>query len=507
MAKTIKYTGSADNYAELAVTGRQSVWQVGQQEERSDADVSALLTTGQFSVVANTPVMVDVDPVTQRSVFFGASSKIIPSSVEKGYPTRDDKIIFDGQDLAAFSGRGANAGGGSVTTATTSTITEAIDIANGDAGGTLVTMVQGTTDGTKNIVLTPRLKLPVVTDRDPWFFTVEIKLPTNGWVVLDLLNEVPANLIQITVGNPAGQVKVNPSGGTILTVSPAGFVQTNWFRILCAVVPTGSTTGRVLTYLYHSAGRAFIGETTYSSAVVPTRLRLSQQHNATQTMYFRGLLAARTSGVVMGCSLEAGYSGFNMAPSIPRDSNIYDVKRNPANLIAAKFNGQAAYMHGAGDWWINHAMGGYTAASMKADFQNWVLDINPTCVVIGSVTNSVMAALSTGDPAAYMAQAKADWQWMVTAAQAAGLLVFANGVAPRHEAAVVSLGLSAYAALAKDFNAWAKTIGIRFYDPWAEFEDPATPNQLNPLYDTGDHVHYSALGQRFLARRQYEVWA
>jgi len=59
MAKTIKYTGSADNYAEIAVTGKQSVWQVGQQEERSDADATLLLATGQFRTVAHIPVMYD----------------------------------------------------------------------------------------------------------------------------------------------------------------------------------------------------------------------------------------------------------------------------------------------------------------------------------------------------------------------------------------------------------------------------------------------------------------
>ena len=49
MPTTIKYIGTADNYAELAITGKQSVWQVGQQEERTDAEAALLLSTGMFS--------------------------------------------------------------------------------------------------------------------------------------------------------------------------------------------------------------------------------------------------------------------------------------------------------------------------------------------------------------------------------------------------------------------------------------------------------------------------
>ena len=49
MAVTIKYIGTADNYAELPVTGKQSVWQVGQQEERPDNEAALLMATGLFS--------------------------------------------------------------------------------------------------------------------------------------------------------------------------------------------------------------------------------------------------------------------------------------------------------------------------------------------------------------------------------------------------------------------------------------------------------------------------
>lgn len=52
MPKTIKYIGTQSRWPELAVTGKQSVWMPGQQEERSDAEAQALLATGLFGGVA-----------------------------------------------------------------------------------------------------------------------------------------------------------------------------------------------------------------------------------------------------------------------------------------------------------------------------------------------------------------------------------------------------------------------------------------------------------------------
>lgn len=48
MPKTIKYTGAQERWPELAVTGKQSAWRPGQQEERSDSEALLLLGTGQF---------------------------------------------------------------------------------------------------------------------------------------------------------------------------------------------------------------------------------------------------------------------------------------------------------------------------------------------------------------------------------------------------------------------------------------------------------------------------
>jgi lysophospholipase L1-like esterase len=51
MPLTIKYNGSERGWDELATTGKPSVWNPGQQEERSDSEAALLIATGLFSRV------------------------------------------------------------------------------------------------------------------------------------------------------------------------------------------------------------------------------------------------------------------------------------------------------------------------------------------------------------------------------------------------------------------------------------------------------------------------
>jgi hypothetical protein len=50
MTMTLKYIGAASQYAEIAATGKQSVWKSGQIESRDDAEALLLLGTGLFAV-------------------------------------------------------------------------------------------------------------------------------------------------------------------------------------------------------------------------------------------------------------------------------------------------------------------------------------------------------------------------------------------------------------------------------------------------------------------------
>lgn len=98
MPQTIKYIGTASRWPELAFTGQQSVWNPGQLEERSDAEVAKLLATGLFEV-ANLPVArVNTHPVT------GGINPIVASSREAlgGYITgaRSPMIGIGGQGLS-----------------------------------------------------------------------------------------------------------------------------------------------------------------------------------------------------------------------------------------------------------------------------------------------------------------------------------------------------------------------------------------------------------------------
>jgi hypothetical protein len=51
MPLTIKYNGNERGWDELSITGKQSVWNPGQQEERSDTEAALLIGTGLFSRV------------------------------------------------------------------------------------------------------------------------------------------------------------------------------------------------------------------------------------------------------------------------------------------------------------------------------------------------------------------------------------------------------------------------------------------------------------------------
>ena len=74
----IKYTGAADNYAELPITGKQSVWQIGQQEDRESAEAALLLATGLFST-ASIPVTATTNPLTGR-IEISAGGEVLATS-------------------------------------------------------------------------------------------------------------------------------------------------------------------------------------------------------------------------------------------------------------------------------------------------------------------------------------------------------------------------------------------------------------------------------------------
>lgn len=58
MPITLKYIGAQNRWPELAVTGKQSVWAIGQTEERTDAEAQLLVATGLFDAV-DAPLMLD----------------------------------------------------------------------------------------------------------------------------------------------------------------------------------------------------------------------------------------------------------------------------------------------------------------------------------------------------------------------------------------------------------------------------------------------------------------
>lgn len=68
----IKYIGTQQRWPELAVTGKQSVWMPGQEEERSDAEANALLATGLFERSASGAVLTPNEVTSLRAMVTGA---------------------------------------------------------------------------------------------------------------------------------------------------------------------------------------------------------------------------------------------------------------------------------------------------------------------------------------------------------------------------------------------------------------------------------------------------
>jgi len=83
MPKTIKYVGPQSRWPEIAVTGKQSVWMLGQQEERSDAEADLLLAT-QLFVPTSQPALQDQSGTVLVPNGFAATRAAVPAPA-RGY--------------------------------------------------------------------------------------------------------------------------------------------------------------------------------------------------------------------------------------------------------------------------------------------------------------------------------------------------------------------------------------------------------------------------------------
>jgi hypothetical protein len=413
--------------------------------------------------------------------------------------TRRPRRLFNGERFASFSyaALGSN------------TATGAADTANGVyAGGDVITMTQVTTgSGNKNIIDASGFACPVLGALNPWFATVEMKLDSSArFAALTLDNGVSSNFIYVSVGASNAFTLVEPGGTSTGAITPTGFDQTTWFRITVVCVPTGQLTGTLRLYVHFKSSvtatekRAFIGSVPYSNGIVPTRMRVTQDWTAAGVLLVTKAYIYELSGILSGCSVDAGYVGWCPSPETGRtfSANAYNPNRNPARLLADAFNGSDEYI-------LNHANGSFYVSDMLAGLSDWVLALNPTYHIIGSATNSVVLAQLDATPAAFLAAVKADYLSMAQQCRAAGIVTVAVGVAPRHDATVTggAGGLAAFAALALDFNAWMastlRPLGVGVVDPWATLVDPGTANQLVGWANCGDNVHFTWPAQRVIS--------
>ena len=400
-------------------------------------------------------------------------------------------------------------------------ITAAADSANGGWHSShdliSMTLTTGNTANKNSLVALPaKPTFPTYGNGVPFYVTGEFKVPLATYLEITLDDGAGNNIIYLRVGLSNNTVYVTPTGGSALTPAPTNFNQSQDFRLTFVVVPTGLTTGDVSVFLHYSDSvssqevQAFLGKVSYSTAAVPRQVTikngaLSQTGSATVAR----LRAYELLGVMVGCSLEAGYAGWAPDPNRGRNfsPNSYNEDRNPAMNLSQLLNGDD-------DLLLNHACGGFTVDQMSAGFTDWCLSLAPQLVVVGQATNSlvgVIANFAAGSArAAEMARLKSLYLAMVQAALTQGAVVLALGITPRSDTAITNFGTVAeFKALALDWNAWMqsviKPLGARVCDAFSLLEDPGAPGAMLAAYDAGDKVHFTWKAQRLLAERQYRA--
>lgn len=84
MTQKIKYIGQNGLFFEVAVTGKQSNWKMGQIEERSNSEAALLLATGLFEKSPE-PVMAVSNPLTGGITWTAAEFAAITPEAGKFY--------------------------------------------------------------------------------------------------------------------------------------------------------------------------------------------------------------------------------------------------------------------------------------------------------------------------------------------------------------------------------------------------------------------------------------
>lgn len=415
---------------------------------------------------------------------------------------RRNRKIFTAERLSEWS---VSALGG--------TITEALDSADGYfAGGNIITMAQTTTAGPKNVLTSPiPLYMPGVSQIAPWIATGELTVALGQFVTITATDTAATNVWSIQVGAPNNSVKLDTAGGGTSTVNPTNWDMTKPFRVMAVTQPATSTTGTVRFFLYYKdtstalSRNVYLGALAYTTSAIPSRFIVTQSWVALGNVSLARFVSYEFLGVMNGCSIDAGYVGWAPDPETARTfaATSYSRDANPALQLARRVNGD-------GDWYVNHAHGGWLVSDMLSEFTNFVLNLSPKVIVIGSATNSLVSALQLSGVARdnYIAQAKADYLSMATQAVGSGSVVLASGVAPRHDATPLAQ-LSAFRAMSLDWNAWMastlKPLKIAVADFYSDLEDPAVAGQLVSWADAGDHVHFTYRARKVMADRQYQA--
>jgi len=350
-----------------------------------------------------------------------------------------------------------------------------------------------------------------------WFTTDEITLATNQTVNFEIQaldNSRRGTILVNSAG--AGTIQINATDGIgILTVpnvtTAIGFVSTTAFRLGMWYDPSN---GKVKFYLFCGSSTGlrhiYMGEKTNTAVPRPIAfIQFNTGQGSQGSVTAARVRGYEVRGIIHGCSVDAPHNAFAMAPGyFPLQSHF----NNSAEALALRLWGQSEGILNVahGSWTVENYENGALSANGEdtATWVNMVTSLKPKFVVIGSGINSVSAAATKSPPSTAATNAleasKACYIRLIDASFNAGV----QFVACRNCSPVgghVSFVTSAQLDMVDNWNTWMDTLPalypnkLAIIDVWSVMVDPSIPRTSLPMYDCGDHIHYSVDGGENLA--------
>lgn len=308
--------------------------------------------------------------------------------------------------------------------------------------------------------------------------------------------------VQLNAGDSAGlQTVTNVNAGT-------GFLASRAFRLAIWFHPV---TGEARFYIYYETGgvtrHVYMGSRTCTlTPFPPTVIQLNTGHATQTTATVARAEVWEVAGVLHGASTDTPHNAWDQAPS---KFPTQDRHSDSAGALAARLWGARGGIvnQAHGGWTLDNMLNGIpssTVGEATATWANMVTALEPRIVILGSAVNSLAAATTLGVPSAEataaVEAAKVTYLQLIDESFEAGAeLVIARTVAPL--GGHVTFDTSAKLDLIDDWNEWMRSTlpslhsgRVVISDVYAAMVNPNVPRTMLPIYDIGDHIHFTRAG-------------